>query len=65
LGAALDYITGIGLTRISDYEHFLYMHGEEALRSVNGINLVGNAEGRASILPMCSITCRLKKLGQF
>ncbi len=50
LGAALDYITSIGLTRISEYEHQLYMHGEEALRSINGLTFIGNAKGRTSIL---------------
>jgi cysteine desulfurase/selenocysteine lyase len=54
LAAALDYITGIGLKRISEYEHFLYMHGEEALRSINGLTLIGDAEGRTSILPFVS-----------
>lgn len=51
LGAALDYITRIGLPRISEYEHRLYTHGEEALRSVNGLTLIGAAKDRTSILP--------------
>ncbi len=51
LGAALDYITGIGLKRISEYEHMLFKYGEEALRSIYGLTFLGNAKDRTSILP--------------
>lgn len=51
LGAALEYITRIGLPRIAEYEHHLYQYGEEALRSVNGLSLIGAAKDRTSILP--------------
>ncbi len=51
LAAALEYITGIGLSRISEYEHLLYLHGEESLRSINGLTLIGSAASRGGILP--------------
>ena len=63
LGAALDYITGIGLNRISEYEHDLYMHGEEALRSVNGLTLIGETQGRTSILPFVCKHMEPEKIG--
>ncbi|MEL7609857.1 MAG: SufS family cysteine desulfurase [Bacillota bacterium] len=63
LGAALDYITGIGLNRISEYEHDLYARGEEALRSVNGLTLIGDTEGRTSILPFVCRHMEPEKIG--
>lgn len=63
LAAALEYITSIGLNRISEYEHSLYMHGEEALRSVNGLTLIGETQGRTSILPFVCKHMEPEKIG--
>jgi cysteine desulfurase/selenocysteine lyase len=50
LGAALDYVNGIGIERIAAYEHELLQFGTEALLSVNGLKLIGTAANKASIL---------------
>jgi cysteine desulfurase / selenocysteine lyase len=50
LGAALDYISGIGLDRISAHEHDLLQYGTAALREVPGLRLIGTAPHKASIL---------------
>jgi cysteine desulfurase/selenocysteine lyase len=50
LGAALDYISGIGLDRIFLYEHELTEYAEEKLKSVPGLSLVGTADQKTAIL---------------
>ena len=50
LGTAVDYITNIGLDRISAYEHELLEYGTECLSSIEGLRLVGTAEHKAAIM---------------
>jgi cysteine desulfurase/selenocysteine lyase len=50
LGAALDYISAVGLDRISAHEHDLLQYGTAALREVPGLRLIGTAPHKASIL---------------
>ena len=50
LGAAIDYVRSIGLTKIAEYEHELLDYGTRALRSIDGLRLIGTAKNKASIL---------------
>ncbi|HVI43150.1 MAG TPA: family 2A encapsulin nanocompartment cargo protein cysteine desulfurase [Anaerovoracaceae bacterium] len=50
LGAALDYVTDIGLDKIFFYEHALMEYAMEAMLSVPGLSLIGTAEQKTSIL---------------
>ena len=50
LGAALDYITAVGLEAASRHEQELLAYGTAALSSVPGVRLVGTASKKASIL---------------
>jgi cysteine desulfurase/selenocysteine lyase len=50
LGAALDYITGIGFDAIGAHEQALLAYGTEALLSVPGVRLIGTARRKASVL---------------
>ncbi len=50
LGAAIDYVQSIGLDRIAAYEHDLLAYGTEQLQAMPGVNLVGTAAHKASIL---------------
>lgn len=50
LGAAIDYVLSIGLGKIAEYEHGLLAYGTEALRSIDGLRLIGEARNKASIL---------------
>jgi cysteine desulfurase/selenocysteine lyase len=50
LGAALDYITGIGLENISRHEQDLLDYGTAALSAIPGLRLIGTARRKASIL---------------
>jgi cysteine desulfurase/selenocysteine lyase len=50
LGAALDYITGVGLEAAAGHEQELLAYGTAALMSVPGLRLIGTAPNKASIL---------------
>lgn len=49
LGAAIDYVQGIGMQRIADYEHDLHAYMVAELRKVPGIRLIGEAHNKASV----------------
>ncbi|MCB1875198.1 MAG: cysteine desulfurase [Chromatiales bacterium] len=50
LGAALDYLSEIGLDRIAAYEHELLLYGTEQLGAIPGLRLIGTAANKAGIL---------------
>lgn len=50
LGAALDYVTRIGIENIGRYEHDLLAYATNLLRSVPGVRLIGTADDKASVL---------------
>ena len=50
LGAAIDYLTAIGLDEIAAHEQALLAYGTEALQQVDGVRLIGTARRKASIL---------------
>ena len=50
LGAALDYITGIGFDRIQPHERDLLDYGTAVLSEVPGLRLIGTAANKASVL---------------
>ncbi len=50
LGAALDYVNGIGLDKISAYEHELLVYGTEAISQIPGLRIIGTAREKAAVL---------------
>ncbi len=50
LGAAVDYVSAIGMDRIQAHERELLAYGTEALLQVPGLTLIGTAPRKASIL---------------
>lgn len=50
LGAALDYLTRIGLPNVARYEHDLLGYATRELCSVPGLKLIGTAPDKASVL---------------
>ena len=50
LGAAIDYVNGIGLDKIAAYEHELLVYGTEALSDIPGLRLIGTAREKAAVL---------------
>jgi cysteine desulfurase/selenocysteine lyase len=50
LGAAIDYVTRIGMHNIDRYEHELLCYGMQQLSTVPGVRLVGTATDKASVM---------------
>jgi len=50
LGAAIDYVSGLGLEAIAAHERSLLEYGTALLREVPGLTLVGTAREKAAIL---------------
>jgi selenocysteine lyase/cysteine desulfurase len=50
LGAALDYVSKIGLPALAAYEHSLLEYATEALSAVPGLRPIGTAASKASVL---------------
>lgn len=50
LGAAIDYLTKIGIENITSYESELLQYGTEALSAVPGLRLIGQAKEKAGVL---------------
>ena len=50
LGAAIDYVMGIGLETIARYEHELLVYATEGLCQVPGLTMIGTAPDKAGVL---------------
>ena len=50
LGAALDYLSRLGIDRVTDYERGLLAYGTELLESIRGLRLIGTAREKAAVL---------------
>ncbi|MBA2303592.1 MAG: cysteine desulfurase [Acidobacteria bacterium] len=50
LGAAIEYVSGVGFDAIVDHERDLLEYGTRVLEAVPGVRLVGTAPAKASIL---------------
>lgn len=50
LGAAIDYVSKIGMELIGLYEHALLEYGMASLKTVPGIRLIGTAHEKASVM---------------
>ena len=50
LGAALDYVSHIGLRNIEHHEHQLTEYAREQLAQIPGLTLIGNPKNRVSVV---------------
>jgi cysteine desulfurase/selenocysteine lyase len=50
LGAAIDYVSAIGMHLISQYEHYLLQYATRLLLDVPGLRLIGTAPDKAGVL---------------
>ncbi len=50
LGAALDYVSGIGMANIAAWEHELLTYATEQAKTIKGLRLVGEAREKGAIL---------------
>lgn len=52
LGAAIDYLNGIGLAAIEQYEARLLDYALEGIRSVNGLRVIGMPRDRGGVISL-------------
>ena len=50
LGAALDYVSRVGIENIARYEHDLLIYGMAQLGQIKGVRLIGTASEKASVM---------------
>lgn len=50
LASALDYISGIGIESIAEYEHQLTVYATEKLLDIEGVRIIGTAENKSSVI---------------
>ncbi|MDR3218235.1 MAG: cysteine desulfurase [Dysgonamonadaceae bacterium] len=50
LGAALDYVSKVGIHNIEKYEHYLTEYARKELGKIDGIRLIGNPRERISVV---------------
>jgi cysteine desulfurase / selenocysteine lyase len=63
LGAALDYVTSIGLENISVYEHHLLEYATVGLRTVPGLKIIGTAKEKAGVISFVLDNIRTQDVG--
>jgi len=64
LGAALDYVSGIGIANISAYEHELLDYATGELKRINGLRLIGTAAEKASVLSFVLENASVEQVGK-
>ena len=50
LGAAIDYVTQVGMDKIAAYEHELLLYATAALSDIPGLRIIGTATEKAAVL---------------
>ncbi|MHA4807260.1 family 2A encapsulin nanocompartment cargo protein cysteine desulfurase [Flavitalea flava] len=63
LGAALDYVSKIGIGLIGQYEHALLLYATKLLKDVPGLRLIGTAPDKASVLSFVLEGFRTEEVG--
>jgi cysteine desulfurase/selenocysteine lyase len=63
LGAALDYLSAIGVEQVAAYEHELLVYATEELRRIPGLTLIGTSEEKAGVLSFVLDGIRTEDVG--
>ncbi|ESS68707.1 putative cysteine desulfurase 1 [Methyloglobulus morosus KoM1] len=63
LGAALEYLSRIGISNVARYEHELLHYATEGLRSVPGLRLIGTAKEKTSVLSFVLLGHSTEEIG--
>ncbi len=65
LGAALDYLAGIGIHEVGRYEHELVAYGMKELGKIKGLHLIGTAKNKSSALSFVMDGRDIHEIGQY
>ncbi len=63
LGAAIDYLSALGLENVSRYEHELRVYAEERLAYVPGFRMIGTAPEKAGVISFVLDGVRTEDVG--
>ena len=63
LGAALDYVTTLGMENVARYEHELLLYATEGLSRVPGLCMIGTAPEKAAVLSFVLDGVRTEDVG--
>ena len=63
LGAAIDYVSAIGLESVSRYEHELLVYATDKLARVPGLTMIGTAAEKAGVLSFVLDGVRTEDVG--
>ena len=64
LGAALDYVSSIGIDNINRYEHELIAYATRGLQTVPGLTIVGKAKEKAGVISFVLDGFRTEDVGK-
>ncbi len=64
LGAAIDYLERIGFLNAARYEHELLEYGQEQLRRLKGVKLIGEAREKAGVMSFISDRVSPSEMGE-
>ncbi|MFL5743730.1 MAG: family 2A encapsulin nanocompartment cargo protein cysteine desulfurase [Niastella sp.] len=65
LGAAIDYVTSIGLDLVNQYEHYLLTYATGLLSSIKGLRLIGTAADKAGVLSFVLDGFKTEEVGAY
>ncbi|MDR2770620.1 MAG: aminotransferase class V-fold PLP-dependent enzyme, partial [Clostridiales Family XIII bacterium] len=65
LGAAIDYVSAIGMEAIAAYEQALLRYATEALSRVPGLRFIGTAARKASVLSFVLEGHAIEQVGKY
>ena len=63
LGAALEYVSSLGLPNIARHEHELRVYAEDCLRTINGLTIIGTAKEKAGVISFVLDGVRTEDVG--
>ncbi|MDR3467899.1 MAG: family 2A encapsulin nanocompartment cargo protein cysteine desulfurase [Xanthobacteraceae bacterium] len=64
LGAAIDYLSRIGMGNVAAYEHELMAYATQGLLTVPGLRLIGTAREKAGVLSFVLDECKTEDVGK-
>jgi cysteine desulfurase/selenocysteine lyase len=65
LGAALDYVSSIGIEAIGKAEHELLQYATKEINKLSNVHIIGNATNKAGILSLIVDGMSIDKVGEY
>jgi cysteine desulfurase/selenocysteine lyase len=65
LGAAIEYVTSIGIDLVNQYEHYLLVYATGLLSGIKGLRLIGTAPDKAGVLSFVLEGYKTEEVGAY